>query len=151
MPCQLLDSSLREPSALGTQADQLPTVNDWRYQQVCAGDVQAMISPHVAAMVETNGNCGRDPLPTGGRGTRESRKQSPSRATRERFAWDGSFWHRRVKDHNRDMCSAYKKLCDANGSKAPANYESAHHKARKASTAKHKATKDQKPAHHKNP
>ena len=77
---------LSEPSALGSQADQLPPANGWRLEQACAGNVQVMISPRVSAMMKDNGNHGRDPSPTGGRGTRDTRKSKVASHLRSRFS-----------------------------------------------------------------
>ena len=49
---------------------------------------------------------------------------------RVRFQWDNSCWRCRCKDHKRDKCAAYLKLCEPTG-KAPEGYVSAYHKARK--------------------
>ena len=121
------------------------SARDWRYEQVCAGDVQAMIDSHLKA-INQNGQRGRSPSPRGGRVARNPRKPSP-RAPRERFAWDGSCWHCKSKDHTRDTCNVYKRLCDANGGKAPDGYVSAYMKAKKTWEAKHKVTKDKKTTH----
>ena len=105
---------------------------DWRNEQVCAGDVDAMI---VAAMTR-NGNRGNDR--PGGRSKTPPRGRSPgNRSERVRFMWDGSCWHCKSKDHKRDTCEAYKKICGSDG-KAPDGYVSAYHKAKKAWQASRK-------------
>ena len=99
---------------------------DWRNEQVCAGDVDAMI---IAAITRTGGR-GNDR--SGGRAKTPPRARSPSggRPERVRFVWDGSCWHCKAKDHKRDTCVAFKKLCNSDG-KAPEGYVSAYHKAKK--------------------
>ena len=64
------------------------SARDWRFEQVCAGGVQAMIDSHLKA-INQSGQRGRSQSPRGGRVTRNPQKPSP-RAPRERFSWDGS-------------------------------------------------------------
>ena len=105
---------------------------DWRDEQVSAGYVDAMI---IAAMTR-NGNRGNDR--PGGRAKTPPRARSPAnRPERVRFAWDGSCWHCKSKDHKRDTCESFKKLCGSDG-KAPEGYVSAYHKARKVWQASRK-------------
>ena len=56
----VVDEPPPESTAFATQTDQQPPTTDWRYEQVCGGDVQAMISSHVAAMTKETGKRSRD-------------------------------------------------------------------------------------------
>ena len=96
--------------------------SDWRNEQVSAGDVDAMI---VAAM-------SRDTSRGRVRARTPPRDKRPSSRERVRFVWDGSCWHCRSKDHQRDKCEAYLKILETNGGKAPEGYVSAFNKAKKA-------------------
>ena len=60
------------------------------------------------------------------------------------LGWDGSCWHCKSKDHKRDGCSAYKRLCDSNGGKAPSSYVSEYTKAKTAWDKKHKVGAENK-------